>query len=589
MSQPETRIGPYTLVHKIGEGQFGVVWLAERRTMITTTRFALKLPKAADVEMEEIKREAEVWMQASGHPNVLPIIEAEIYDEQVVIVSEYAPDGSLADWLKLHKGHAPSIESAVEMTTGILAGLEHLHERKIVHRDIKPDNILLQRETPRLADFGIARLLKTVSSMRLAGTPIYMAPEAFDGVRTVQTDIWSVGAILYQLLAGEPPFTRSDMPSLIKAIINDEPPALPASVPDYLRQIMARALEKSPGRRFQSAAEFRQALRDAGRIPLSVVLGADLDTVNTLKANRVLQPKPLPARLPTYFAEPNLGPLVSKMCDRRQQENEFSDFFLAHLKQRAGTPQVFLIRGEEKECHDSLIERLAATRIKQIAERKWGTQAAVIILKTPDWAYDGALAERQIELKRSLFYEFDPAYMEEELSPSALSRLPTLALSSLVVIRHRIHAARWDQMTASLLNWYTTYWAELHVTPATPQFLIFLSVIYPKAQTGRWWESLFGAKRFDKKLVERELQTLASAAKEQLPFLLLKELTPIRPDEVHDWFSRYNIFDEKRRLELSAKIFETQGGGRAEYLSMADIEHALYQIHQSFIKERGYM
>jgi serine/threonine protein kinase len=585
MSQPESRIGPYTLVHKIGEGQFGVVWLAERRTMITTTRFALKLPKATDVEIEEIKQEAEVWMQASGHPNVLPIIEAEIYDGQVAIVSEYAPDGSLSDWLRKHVGRAPSVESAVEMAMGILAGLEHLHDRKIVHRDIKPDNILLQRETPRLADFGIARLLKTVSSMRLAGTPIYMAPEAFDGVRTVQTDIWSVGAILHQLLAGAPPFTRPDMPSLIKAIINDEPPALPSSVPDYLRQITARALEKSPDRRYQSASEFRQALRGAGRFPF----GADLDTVSTLRVKPVLQQQPPPARLPTYFAEPNLGPLVSKMCDRRQQENEFSDFFLAHLKQRPGSPQVYLIRGEEKECHDSLIERLASTRIKQIAERKWGAQAAVIVLKTPDWAYDGALTERQLELKRSLFYEFDPAYMEEELSASALSRLPSLTLSSLVVIRHRVHAARWDQLTANLLDWYMTYWAELRAMASTPQFLIFLSVIYPKAKGARWWESLLGTKRFDKKLIERELQGLSASAKEKLPFLLLKELSPIRPDEVHDWFSRYNIFDEKRRLELSEKIFETQGGGRAEHLSMADIEHALHQIHQSFIKERGYM
>ena len=90
-------------------------------------------------------------------------------------------------------------------------------------------------------------------------------------------------------------------------------------------------------------------------------------------------------------------------------------------------------------------------------------------------------------------------------------------------------------------------------------------------------------------MIERELQGLSASAKEKLPFLLLKELSPIRPDEVHDWFSRYNIFDEKRRLELSEKIFETQGGGRAEHLSMADIEHALHQIHQSFIKERGYM
>src|SRR5947209_419645 len=586
MSQPETRIGPYILVSKIGEGQFGVVWLAERRTQITTTRFAIKLPKATDVNIAEIKQEAEVWMQASGHPNVLPIIEAEISGEQVVIVSEYAPDGSLSVWLSKHEGRAPSIEAAVEMMMSILAGLEHLHERKIIHRDIKPDNILLQRETPRLADFGIARLLKSVNTTAgRAGTPIYMAPEAFDGHRTVQTDIWAVGAILYQLLSGEPPFLRPDMASLIKAIITIDPPPLPLSIPESLRRIIARSLEKNPASRFQSAAEMRLALRDASRF----LSATDLNTANTLKVSSLMAPQPQATRTPFYSAELNLGPLVSKMCDRRQQENEFSDFFLAHLKQRAGCPQVYMVRGEEKECHDSLIERLVSTRIKKIAERKWGAQAAVIVLKSPDWAYDGSLLERELELKRSLFYEFDPAYMEDDLSATALSRLPSLALSSLVVIRHRIHAARWDQETVALLNWYVDYLANLHIHHQAPQFLIFLSIIYQGAQASRWWSSLLKAKRFDKRPIENDLQKVAAHATTKLPFLMLKELAPIRPDEVHDWFSRYNIFDEKRRLELSKQIFETQGGGRAEHLSMADIEHALYQILQSFIKERGYL
>src|SRR5437764_13743670 len=94
MSQPETRIGPYILVSKIGEGQFGVVWLAERRTQITTTRFAIKLPKATDVNIAEIKQEAEVWMQASGHPNVLRIIDAVIFGELVVIVIEQLQVGT---------------------------------------------------------------------------------------------------------------------------------------------------------------------------------------------------------------------------------------------------------------------------------------------------------------------------------------------------------------------------------------------------------------------------------------------------------------------------------------------------------------
>ncbi|MDT5121280.1 MAG: eukaryotic-like serine/threonine-protein kinase [Acidobacteriota bacterium] len=567
MLQPQTQIGPYTLTTKIGEGNFGVVWLGERRTSIVTTRFALKFPKDADLKIEAIKQEAEVWMQASGHPNVLPIIEAESYDGQVVIVSEYVTDGSLKTWLEQHKGKSPSIEAAVEMMLGILAGLEHLHERGIIHRDLKPDNILLQRETPRLADFGIARLLKTVQSGVIAGTPAYMAPEVFDGQRTAQTDIWAAGAIFYQLLSGHLAFPQQDMASLFKALIALEPDPLSDSIPRSLKEIIARSLRKNPQERFQSATEMRQALRAASRYSLTQA------TVLTVP----------------FAGEPNLGPLVAKMCNRRQQENEFSDFFIANLKQLPGCPQVFLIRGEEKECHDSLIERLVSTRIKQVAEKKWGAQQSAIVFKTPDWAYDGTLIERQLELKRTLFSEFDPAYMEDDLSAKALSRLPPLALSPLVVLRYRIHASRWDQLTAATLNWFLSYWAGLVLRSAGPQFLIFFSIIYPRAQALSWWKSLMSAKGFDKQNLEAELQSIATAIKAQLPLLILKELTPIQPHEVHDWFSRYNIYDEKKRHELSERIFETQDGRKATHLSMADIEHALFQIHQTYVRERGYL
>lgn len=176
------QIGPYTLLKKIGRGNFGSVWLAERSTIIAKTRVALKIPHTEDVDLEAIKQEAAVWVEASGHPNVLPIIEANIYDDTVVIASEYAPDGSLKDWLKKHAGAAPSFVSAVEITLGILSGLQHLHSRRIVHRDLKPENILLQGDTPRLADFGLSRVMQSGSqSSIVAGTPSYMAPESLQG------------------------------------------------------------------------------------------------------------------------------------------------------------------------------------------------------------------------------------------------------------------------------------------------------------------------------------------------------------------------------------------------------------------------
>jgi serine/threonine protein kinase len=263
MPKANDKIGPYTLISKLGRGAFGVVWLAEKRGLITT-RFALKLPNEEEVDLAAVEKEASVWLHAGGHPNVLPIIEADVYDEQVIIVSEYAPDGSLSKWLGKHGGKAPRIEDAVMMTEGILAGLEHLHERGIIHRDLKPDNILLQRETPRLADFGIARILKTTSKSTTAtGTPAYMPPEAFDGKRSEQTDIWSVGVIFYQLLSGRLPFPQSEFTSLVGAILTKEPKRLPDSIPEPIRNVIDQALKKNQTERFGSASEMRQALRDA--------------------------------------------------------------------------------------------------------------------------------------------------------------------------------------------------------------------------------------------------------------------------------------------------------------------------------------
>ena len=98
------------------------------------------------------------------------------------IASEYVAGGSLADWLAQHGGKAPSVEAAVSMMRGILAGLEHLHQNDLIHRDLKPDNVLLQASTPRLTDFGLTRVLKPSGhTTNMAGTPGYMAPEAFQG------------------------------------------------------------------------------------------------------------------------------------------------------------------------------------------------------------------------------------------------------------------------------------------------------------------------------------------------------------------------------------------------------------------------
>lgn len=260
-------IGPYKIVKKIGAGAFGIVWLAERTTSITTTNVALKMP-SGDVDFNEVKREAEIWVQASGHPNILPIIEAELYNDQIVIASEYAADGSLVDLLEKSGSKLP-LEKAIEIVLGILSGLEYLHSRRIIHRDLKPANILLQGEQPRLADFGIARLIKTTSRSATAGTPVYMAPEAFDGKRSEQTDIWSVGIIFYQLVSGKLPFNQPDYVSLAFAIINKSYEVLPQDIPTAIQLVIDKALRKDVGERYSLVSEMKQDLLLArqGTIP----------------------------------------------------------------------------------------------------------------------------------------------------------------------------------------------------------------------------------------------------------------------------------------------------------------------------------
>jgi len=279
------KIGSYTLIKSIGSGKYGIVWLAEKidETTLVPIRCALKLPMREEIDLEAVEQEASLWVAASGHPNVLPILDAAIWDGQVIFASEYAPDGTLRDLLNQSGGKASTLKAAVDITLGILSGLDHLHRRRIVHRDLKPANILLQGITPRIADFGLARVLKnTMTSTQVAGTLSYMSPEAFDGKPTMLTDIWSVGVILYQLLSGQLPFPQDEYPALMKAILMREPEPLKADVPLNVSEAINHALQKEQSGRFQSAAEMILALGG------SVKSGNEIETATT--ANITEQP-----------------------------------------------------------------------------------------------------------------------------------------------------------------------------------------------------------------------------------------------------------------------------------------------------------
>lgn len=165
----------------------------------------------------------------------------------------------------LEKHRIFSIADAVEIIIGILDGLAHLHNRKIIHRDLKPDNVLFQGKIPRLTDFGISRAMPIDSySKTVMGTYWYMSPEALKKKRNAQTDIWSVGVILYQLLTGNLPFPQDELPSLITAVMYSEPEPLPNDIPLALEKVVMKALAKESSERYQTAEEMRKDLSNLG-------------------------------------------------------------------------------------------------------------------------------------------------------------------------------------------------------------------------------------------------------------------------------------------------------------------------------------
>lgn len=261
------KIGEYVLLDKVGSGGFGDVWKAEKRTRVDVNHFALKFfrPRDDSFDFSKISKEVSVWKQLRGLPHIISVIELDQFDDYIYVVSDFADGGSLERWLN-QNGKASSLDEAVKITLEILTGLEKLHEKGFVHRDIKPDNILITNGSHCLADFGISREVKSHSkATSTAGTLEYMPPEAFakNASITKQTDIWAVGVILQKLLTGKLPYPQDDQPSLIGAILYSEPEKMPGSVPRGFHEVVDKALQKKREDRFPTANAMYKAVQAA--------------------------------------------------------------------------------------------------------------------------------------------------------------------------------------------------------------------------------------------------------------------------------------------------------------------------------------
>ncbi len=259
----------YRIERTLGAGGMATVYLAtdlkhDREVALKVLRPELGAVLGVERFLAEIKITARL-----DHPHILTLIDSGAEGGFLYYVLPFVRGESLRD--KLNREHQLGLEEAVTITRQVASALDYAHRHGVVHRDIKPENILLLEGEAMLADFGIALAVSEAGGNRLTetglslGTPQYMSPEQATGDRALdaRSDLYSLAAVLYEMLSGEPPVTGPTAQAMIAKLMTERPTRLRvvrSAVPEAIDAAVARALDKTPADRFASAGEFARAL-----------------------------------------------------------------------------------------------------------------------------------------------------------------------------------------------------------------------------------------------------------------------------------------------------------------------------------------
>ena len=260
----------YTLERELGRGGMATVYLARDLRHGRAVAIKVLLPDlAAELGAERFLREIAVTA-ALQHPHILPLHDSGEVGGLLYYVMPYVAGESLR--ARLARERQLPVDEAVRLATQVADALDHAHRHGVVHRDVKPENVLLgEGGHAFVADFGIARAVQQAAGATLTrsgvslGTPQYMSPEQVSAERELdaRSDVWALGCVLYEMLAGQPPFVAATAQGVAARVMTEDPPPLGTvrrTVPAHVEQAVRTALEKAPADRFASAAQFASAL-----------------------------------------------------------------------------------------------------------------------------------------------------------------------------------------------------------------------------------------------------------------------------------------------------------------------------------------